>query len=568
MGLLFTKSKSLLAVAAVMAMPLAGTAQEGISNPSMADGLNGYTVSPPLFTVGETINGYTPPGVLDGLGAYRLDRDTVRLLANHELLNTRGYPFEIADGQGGTFSMPGSRVSYFDIDRSTRQVVDAGLAISRIFDANGQQASDNSFLTEGFVGFSRFCSSQLVRASEFGLFRARRGIVDTVYFTGEEDGSAFNPVGGGEWALDVRNGDFWQVPAFGRGAWENVCQLDTGDNHRVAFLLADDSSPFDADGDGTNEAAPLYLYVGTKQPGGNFLEKNGLSDGQLYVFVADNPSVRTPLDFRGLGAIVNGSWVEIDNQPNGTPSNDGSTGFDEYGYPTQSTLWTRAEALGAFGFSRPEDVANFPFWGNYAVLASTGVDTYAVDPVSGDGADTFGTLYAVYTDFRKGQGLPCQLRIIYDGDDDPSRGLRSPDNLDWADDGFIYVQEDKAEADTLSGEPLFGPGAANSNEAGIVVLDPIFGRVDRIANINRDVVLDASIADPTNAVDVDAGSAGEWESSGILDVSRLFGEPVGTLFIFNVQAHGIEDQDQFNPTSRINDSDLVEGGQLLFLQKN
>ena len=78
----------------------------------------------------------------------------------------------------------------------------------------------------------------------------------------------------------------------------------------------------------------------------------------------------------------------------------------------------------------------------------------------------------------------------------------------------------------------------------------------------------ASSASPTTTgtpFDTDAGAAGEWESSGILDVSTLFGEEPGTLFVFDVQAHGIEDQTDVNPDSRINDDDLVEGGQLLFL---
>jgi hypothetical protein len=171
-------------------------------------------------------------------------------------------------------------------------------------------------------------------------------------------------------------------------------------------------------------------------------------------------------------------------------------------------------------------------------------------------------MYTIATNFAT---LEADLTIIYDGDADPTRALRSPDNLDWADDGFIYVQEDEAEEASLSGEPLFGPGAANPNEAGIVRLDPDTGDILRVANIDRSVVLDASIATPTNAVDTDAGKAGEWESSGILDVSSLFGEDAGTLFIFDVQAHGIEDQDQFNAGSRIIDGDLVEGGQLLFL---
>ncbi len=546
-----------------------------VSAQSMADGLNGYSVSSPLLTIGETISGttgalnplsagdYTPVGVLDGLGAYELDDDTVRVISNHELLQFRGNAFPVNDGQGGSFTMTGARLSYFDIDKESRQIVDAGLAINKIYDAYGNVATDTSFLLDGFGGLSRFCSSSLFEAGEYGL-------VDTVYFTGEEDGSNFNPVGGAQWALDVETGNFWQIPFAGRGAWENVTLVDTGSPFTIGMVLADDSSPFDADGDGENEAAPLYLYVGYKIPGGNFLERNGLAIGLLYVWRANNGD-RSPLEFNSNGRR-NGRWIRVQNFPRpGLASVDGSTGYDEFGFPTQRNLWTQAEAVGAFGFSRPEDLATNPNRDNEVVLASTGVDTYAVDPASGDGADTFGTLYRIrvrfsgfFSFFPRGS-----VRILYDGDADANRRLRSPDNLDWADDGYIYVQEDKAETDTLATmEPLFGPGAVNQNEAGIVRVNPNNGSLLRVANIDRSVVLDGSITTPSNAVDVDLGIAGAWESSGILDVSSLFGEDDGTLFLFNIQAHGIEDQDQFNPSSRIVDGDLVEGGQLLFLERN
>jgi hypothetical protein len=528
--------------------------------PSMATGENGYVVSDPIFTVGETIDGYTPPGVLDGMGAYRLNKDTVRVLVNHELLNFRGYPYEVRDGAGGTFSMTGARVSYFDIDRESRDVVDSGLAYKRIYDANGNLATDTSFLSNNFSGFSRFCSSNLVEPRQFGK---GRGLRNRVYFTGEEDGGFFNGVGGAEWALDPRKGEIWQLPDLGRGAWENVTELDTGNRQQVAILLADDSSPFNFDNEPDLEAAPLYLYIGNKNKRSNdFPARNGLRGGKLYVWVADNGATR-PSDFNGDGAVLEGSWVEIDNSPTGIPSEDGSTGFDEYGYPTQGTLWLRAEELGAFGFSRPEDVATNPADGSQAVLASTGVDTFDVLP-SGDGADTFGTTYIVDTDFAT---LESTLTILYDGDADLTRALRSPDNLDWADDGFIYIQEDKAETDSLTGELLFGPGAANPNEASIVRLDPtvVGGAPFRVAEIDRSTVVDAGLDNPFDADDVDVGITGAWESSGIIDVSTLFGEDKGSLFLFNVQAHGIEDQTDINPESRINDGDLVEGGQLLFL---
>ena len=70
--------------------------------PSQVKGLGGYTVDP-IFTVGDTITGtkgalnsttagnYTPIGILDGTGAYKLDAKTVRIFVNHEVGNTAGY---------------------------------------------------------------------------------------------------------------------------------------------------------------------------------------------------------------------------------------------------------------------------------------------------------------------------------------------------------------------------------------------------------------------------------------------------------------------------------------------
>lgn len=522
--------------------------------PAQATGLGNYTVDP-IFTVGETIDGYTPPGILDGIGAFELDNDTVRVLVNHELLNFQGYDYTVSDGQGSTFNLDGARISFFDINKQTFQIEDSGLAYDLIYNANGNIATDITFLQDGFVGFSRFCSSVLVEAEQFG---EGRGLEDTIYFAGEEDGGFFNPVGGAMWALDVETDELWQVPAFGRGAWENVTEVNTGTADQVAFILADDSAPFDFDSDGVSEPVPAYLYVGTKDASGDFLDRNGLRDGQLYVWVSDTGET-TPADFNDSGSLE-GRWVAVDNDPEiSQASENGASGFDEYGYPTQGNLVTQAEALGAFGFSRPKDVATNPEDGSEVVLASTGVDTFE------NGVDSFGTIYTLDTDFSDLNNLTGTLSILYDGDADSTRALRSPDNLDWADDGFIYVQEDEAEETAASGEPLFGDGAANPNEAGIVRIDPDTGEVTRIANIDRSVVVDGSLANPFDAVDTDAGDAGEWESSGILDVSALFGQEPGTLFLFDVQAHGIVDQTDFNSASRISDDDLVEGGQLAFL---
>jgi hypothetical protein len=84
--------------------------------------------------------------------------------------------------------------------------------------------------------------------------------------------------------------------------------------------------------------------------------------------------------------------------------------------------------------------------------------------------------------------------------------------------------------------------------------------------VDRTVVLDPSTAG--SAVDKGLATAGNSESSGILDVSTLFDTLPGTLFILDVQAHGINTQTTVNPDSRISNADLGEGGQLIFLKKD
>ncbi|HQU70722.1 MAG TPA: hypothetical protein PKV71_15590 [Calditrichia bacterium] len=61
-------------------------------------GTSGEFRSQPVFTIGEEIDGYTPPGVPDGMGAIRLDHRTVRVFVNHELTQSQGYQYELGNG--------------------------------------------------------------------------------------------------------------------------------------------------------------------------------------------------------------------------------------------------------------------------------------------------------------------------------------------------------------------------------------------------------------------------------------------------------------------------------------
>lgn len=540
------------------------------SNYAMLEGMGNWHAEP-LFTVGESLpthgGSYTPPGILDGLGAFMVNPSTMRLYVNHELPHFTGYTYEVKGGEGGPFTMRGSRVSRFDIDLDSRTIISASLAYEGVMDAHGVRASDTSFLPTGYQGFGRFCSGTMLEPDAFG---PGRGVEDRMYILGEEESFLFNPVGGAIWTIDVESNLIWHIPAMGRGSWENTVQVDTGTTTHVAFIISDDNPPSNADRDPDIEAAPVYLYLGEKsnEPDADFPARNGLRGGKLFVWVADS-GARSPLVFRGHdNPGLPGAWVEVDNSPSGEPHGSGQTGYDRFGFPTQRTLWAMAEAVGAFQFSRPEDVVTDPLAPTRVAMASTGSATWFIDPETGDGVDTFGTVYLIDNDFSDLENPKATLGILYDGDADPDRAIRSPDNIEWSQDGFVYVQEDLGAYFTLaSREPLFGQGATNPHEVGVIQLNPDSRATTRLANVNRRAVLDGSLDNPLKSHDFFWNSVGAWESSGIIDVSPFFKRPHGEVFLSTVQAGGLLNQHVVNPASRIHNSDLVKGGQLLILEK-
>ncbi len=244
--------------------------ESNTTQPAQMTGLNGYKVNP-IFTVGEQINDYAPPGILDGLGAFAYDEDTVRVFANHELRAELGYAYTLANGT----QLTGARVSYFDINKETRELEDAGLAYDTIINRAGEVVDEASDLE--FEGINRLCSAQYIEAHQFG---EGRGLEDAMFFTGEETSD-----GGTEFVIDPETKTMYAVPWMGRAAWENVTELDTGTTDKVAILIGDD-----------REAAPLLLYVGEKDNSNpdDFLARNGLKGGKLYTWVPDGDVADTP----------------------------------------------------------------------------------------------------------------------------------------------------------------------------------------------------------------------------------------------------------------------------------
>ncbi len=554
---------------ACLGVALTGFASKHPSPVSMMDGQGTWEVLA-LLTIGDrlpsrdsrfTDQAYQPVGALDGLGAYRLDEGTVRVLVNHELAGKAGYPYRLDNSA----TLTGARISFLDIDRRTLQILNSGMAYRSIRDRRGRLVETGFQVNEVAhteQGLSRLCSSQLIGKGTFNF-------VETIYLTQEEISDPLgHPYGGTVWALDVERRTLHAVPAMGRMAGENTTPL-TGPSDSVALLIGDDTIPQTDEGESFGQkadrhtspdhlvTAPLWLYVGQKNAstvekafppgvdlgGATFLNRNGLLVGQLYYFVAEH-GVRTVVQFNGTGSTLTGVWKKIEVL-DGTKA--GNNGYDPFGYKTGLTLRREAKAGGAFQFSRPEDVSTHPSIGTRAVLAATGRDT--VFP----GHDAWGTIYQIDVDMK---GMKATLKILYDGDDagggrfsHPDAGIRSPDNLDWAEDGFIYIQEDNAK----QREPLFG--SHSGQEASLWRLDPLTGEVQRIARIDRSVVL------PEGSTDERPGAIGKWESAGILDVTHLFDSRVGErVLLATVQAHTIRD-------GMIATRKLVEGGQLILLRR-
>jgi hypothetical protein len=426
------------------------------------------------------------------------------------------------------------------VDKRTLQIVDTGLAYDTIVNRAGNVVSSSAIFsatnpngldTPG--GLSRFCSSSLFEAHQFG---AGNGLADRIYFANEESPTATNDAS--QYALDVQTNTLYAVPWLGHAGYENVAEINTGTTNKVAFVIGDDRS-----------AVPMLLYVGDKNAkgDGSFLDRNGLGQGKLYVWVADDPTDPNDTiqadarDFKGTNNSTNGKFVEIDYY---NPNLAGNGDYDAQGFATQAKQDALAADVDAFLFARLEDVSTNPQDGTQFVTNATGRDSIF------DGADSWGTVYKFDIDFNNiGTGdISAKINILYDGDDAGKQdlGLRSPDNLDWADNGKIYLQEDRS---------INSFGAVSGQEASVFTLDPSVAdpssTLTRVAQVDRTAL-------PTGQTDPVPTEIGNWETSGILDVSTLFGNQAGEMLVFNVQAHSLKD-------GAIADKNLVEGGQLVSL---
>jgi hypothetical protein len=323
------------------------------------------------------------------------------------------------------------------------------------------------------------------------------GFDQPVFLTGEE--STGGAHGGISLAVDGATGDVTELPWLGHIHHENEVVVP-GFTGKTVVVTTDDN----ADG------SELYLYVADSPA--DVLAGNG----QLYVFKADNGANTADV---AKGTDLTGSFVPIDESDNADAE----------------TLQSAVDDVGAFKFVRLEDVTYDRTTTTTIYFSDTGdnADPNLATP-TGAPLTANGRIYQMQLDPSDPTRV-TSLSVLLDGDDGDD--IRNPDNID-ANATTLVIQEDLNDYNQT----------ANSDATGrILAYDFAAGTLTPIAQIDQ--------SDDPNLL-VDPGDeAGSWESSGIIDVSSIFGPGA---WLVDVQAHTL-DVPQFGGVD--------EGGQLLLIRQ-
>lgn len=589
----------------------------------------------PLYTYGMPVSLGIPEkepfkveflkGPPDGAGAYRLDEDTVRYVVQAEVRPNDGYEYTVNDdvrlrgaviqyidldaavGAGGPFLPKGSGLVYDKIVGADGQTPISG-GLDLIFNMPLTDASrEVLFDPEGWnmsetTGLVRPCSAEL---SEPWPFAESVGTADRLFVANQEDTDIEFSVGAVPVVVDLAERTLYQVPQLGFGKTEKSVQVSTGEPDHVAFLTAhyaggptqpppagrrpafiellDGTNLTVGEGQDIDVGAFELLYIGKKDPEGDFLGRNGFRDGQLYVFAQDSGFSYDVCDQHG--ETFPGSFVKIPFDPDYSQLE---------GLSREETIaWFQANANEALMMKAVTDVARGKVHNRMGqgksehnavnpVPVSFKGEVYAKGTLAGK-AFTDGNFIGVFDMSGVGESLaagelpesipasmtvvvPC---IVVQDEENPdvpgydATYLHQPDSLYWLGDGKLYVGEDtKQVGDKLV---IVDPDAATQEGAfqdGRFVGDAAPQLVARLPMrsltlFDKDNVLGSADRGPQ-----DVEVSGSVDLSGILNVeidpdsaAGYYGyelENDGSLFAWQIQLHSQRDMEE-----------VVEKGQIL-----
>jgi hypothetical protein len=453
----------------------------------------------PIITVGDAaIGGYSFEALPDGISVWDKHGQTVEVFVNHETsrvpfpLQATGAAWNPTTNTTTSGAAPGSQNDYVNsllshlvVNRKTGGVISGSVTVP------------------SSANFQRFCSQTLANGMAFGFespllflneegsdFVSRSGNAYPALPQSEPPNSQIGYVV----AYNPDTGAYQTVPGMGRVNHENA--LAIRGYHKPVLITTDDtfvSSP---------PESQVYMYVA------NDAASVWNDTGDLYVFRATNTTANDYYDFTPAGTTmsVSGEFAPITKATAVGP---------------QAGLEAASDAANAFQFVRTEDLAYDKTDPNIVYIADTG---RASNTTTNGHASTNGRIWKMVLN-KKDPLKVDSLSILYDGD---AVGLgqvnviHQPDNMETTND-YLYVTEDPSSANQ---------GVSPGRIWRIALHGPGAGTAEIVAN-----VLQTYDGDPSMDVDGFSNAAqGYWESSGIIDVSTIFGP--GT-FLVTIQAHSL-----------------------------
>ena len=414
------------------------------------------------------------------------------------------------------------------------------------------------------AGYQRFCSNFIV-GEEHGFEREllftneeARDIVLRQEDAWHQPGVSLSEPGaeqaGVVVAVDVLSGEFRSIYGMGRH------------NHENSVGVPGYGYPVVISGDDTFDAPASQLFLYKADSGADVWNDRGA----LYAFVSDNPAINDYGDLTTLLPSVTGHFIEVPRAIATGKINGREVTSADFGYPTPATAVPPTAAMpdgpqwvlehwsnlnNVFQFIRIEDTAYDRANPRIMYLADTGEPrakttgappgwTRLIRSTTGGGSYMNGRLYKLELNGSNPLGT-ATLSILPganfdDGGYNNAAVPHQPDNMETVR-GAIFFQEDPG---SHNAQPTFA-GATNAR---VWRYDLATGALQVVAEVDQSV-------NPTTQ------PRGAWESSGIVDVSSVFGP---NSFLLDVQAHG---WDMSAGTG--NDAPAVprrENGQLLLLR--
>jgi hypothetical protein len=505
------------------------------STPAMLTGMNGSTVKPIISSGDKLGSGYMFESIPDGISVGKVNgKGTFDIYVNHELSLV---PFP-ATRQDATNSI---------LSRLRLHQKSAGVL-------------SGSYVIPSSAGYQRFCSNFMVGKAQ-GFERdliltneEARDIVlrqeDSWHQPGVQLTEPNAEQAGVAVAYDIKAKTYKSIYSMGRSNHENELGVP-GYGHPVVLT-----------GDDTFDAPASQLYMLSAASGAAFWN----DQGTLYAFVSDNPAVNDYGDLTTASPSVNGHFIPVPEaiakgKLNGHEVTTADFPAENFPLPPagvpngpQWVLEAWSNKNNVFQFIRIEDLAYDRTNGKVVYFADTGEPRALPDATTGrlrrgpsgtEGPYPNGRLYRLALNATDPAGT-ATLSILPGAnfDDNGYRNATSPHNPDNVETtkSAVYFTEDPG---GHNAQPAFA-GATNAR---VWKYDLASHALTVVAEVNQLTALSGI----TNK--------GAWESSGIVDVSRIFGPG---SFLIDVQAHGW-DMD----AGTGNDAPAVpkrERGQLLLLK--